>query len=383
MILLLIHASQFSYQVKEKAIEKAEEPEVRELSLENVLVVFTSVEKGDDDSTVEKAKESIMDVVKRVNATSVVIYPYAHLSQNLAEPSIALVMLRKLHERLREIGLNVSRAPFGWYKSFSLTCYGHPLSELSKRITNETEYQKSKELDVCHKFGFPYSPNASFMKAAIIERLKKLLNAKGVIYGNTEDVPEGYLVVNYVRPTGRLLPCVNEDPKLFCNYRGKGDFGLPETFSDSSNTYVLWTRKHENILRIDLGVLLYYFLLQSKKMNTPSLPLWLSPIHVRVLQIKGNPEAWKIGEEIMKRGLRVQVDDIDDSLGNKIRRAGTDWIPFVVIVGEREIKTGTLTVKIRETGEQRPMKLEELVQAVKAGDDLLLPQNVPLSLKEM
>jgi Ser-tRNA(Thr) hydrolase (EC 3.1.1.-) len=50
MILLLIHASQFSYQVKEKAIEKAEEPEVRELSLENVLVVFTSVEKGDDDS---------------------------------------------------------------------------------------------------------------------------------------------------------------------------------------------------------------------------------------------------------------------------------------------------------------------------------------------
>jgi len=55
-------------------------------------------------------------------------------------------------------------------------------------------------------------------------------------------------------------------------------------------------------------------------MNTPSLPLWLSPIHVRVLQIKGNPEAWKIGEEIMKRGLRVQVDDIDDSLGNKIRR---------------------------------------------------------------
>ncbi|MEW5937226.1 MAG: threonine--tRNA ligase, partial [Candidatus Thermoplasmatota archaeon] len=64
----------------------------------------------------------------------VMIYPYAHLSPSLAPPELAVPVLKGMEEHLRSMGLEVHRAPFGWYKSFEIRCKGHPLSELSKEI---------------------------------------------------------------------------------------------------------------------------------------------------------------------------------------------------------------------------------------------------------
>ncbi len=139
MKLLLIHAGEFWYKTKDKALESAEEltesiPEDKE---ENALVTFMSVEEGDPQCTnelEEKVLRDISEVVERIKPSSIVIYPYAHLSGKLAPPEDALRILTFLEGKIREhfSNLRVVRAPFGWYKSFRIYCLGHPLSELSK-----------------------------------------------------------------------------------------------------------------------------------------------------------------------------------------------------------------------------------------------------------
>jgi len=136
--ILLIHARTFEYEAREKAVDSAEELSEgnRTGRAENALVAFVTVEKGDssDPGIAEKAAQEIRDVYTRVGASEIVLYPYAHLSDNLAEPGEALPLLKSIEELLKAQGASVKRAPFGWYKRFTVECYGHPLSELSRTI---------------------------------------------------------------------------------------------------------------------------------------------------------------------------------------------------------------------------------------------------------
>ncbi len=139
---LLIHARKFEYRALEKAIESAEplEPSNASGRFSNVLVVFVTIEKGDGGALKEIVGNFVDDVLKvltSVKADHVVIYPYAHLSRNLADAEESLLVLKELESELAARGVGVSRAPFGWYKEFSLECFGHPLSELSREFRAE------------------------------------------------------------------------------------------------------------------------------------------------------------------------------------------------------------------------------------------------------
>ncbi|HEC72533.1 MAG TPA: threonine--tRNA ligase [Thermoplasmatales archaeon] len=75
------------------------------------------------------------------------LYPYAHLSSNLASPKKAQEILVEIEYKLRNENFNVKRSPFGWYKAFKISCKGHPLSELSREIIpvgEETESLKKE-----------------------------------------------------------------------------------------------------------------------------------------------------------------------------------------------------------------------------------------------
>ncbi|BDZ67305.1 threonine--tRNA ligase [Methanobacterium ferruginis] len=142
MRILLIHSDHLKYQTKSKTriAEKIDE-EKKKGEYENALVVFTAVEKEDEkdsEATVENAVKEIVDVAGKVKAENIVIYPYAHLSSSLGSPKVAKEILSNMETKLAEMETPVSRVPFGWYKSFEVSCKGHPLSELSRSITPES-----------------------------------------------------------------------------------------------------------------------------------------------------------------------------------------------------------------------------------------------------
>ncbi len=135
MKILLLHSDYIEYEVKKKT-KFAEPFEGKGERVDEALVVFVSVEKGDTEETALKAVDEIRDVAGKVNADRVVLYPYAHLSSDLADAGTAVNLLKFMEERLSD-DFEVHRSPFGWYKAFKISCKGHPLSELSREIKGE------------------------------------------------------------------------------------------------------------------------------------------------------------------------------------------------------------------------------------------------------
>ncbi|MDZ4226533.1 MAG: threonine--tRNA ligase, partial [Candidatus Pacearchaeota archaeon] len=106
------------------------------------LVVLTAIEKGDavKDSVNELVK-NIKDIASQVKTKNIVLYPYAHLSSNLAAPDVAEEILKEAEKALKKTFKTI-RAPFGYYKEFELKVKGHPLSELSREIRIVGESQE-------------------------------------------------------------------------------------------------------------------------------------------------------------------------------------------------------------------------------------------------
>ncbi len=162
MKLLLIHADYMEYEVKEKT-KFAEDYKGTGDRLEEVLVAFVSVEKGDNEEVAKKAVEEIKDVAEKVGSKRILIYPYAHLSPNLADPETAINILKILESEIKDF--EVKRAPFGWYKSFKISCKGHPLSELSREIKAEEEVTKAlKDEKEIVSYWFILKPDGELVK---------------------------------------------------------------------------------------------------------------------------------------------------------------------------------------------------------------------------
>ncbi len=144
MKILLVHADYIEFITKEKALRQAiDEP--RSGRMEECLVAFTAVESGDEgiSDISEKLVKEIVAVADQVKTRRIVLYPYAHLSKSLSTPGFALDVL-KTAEQLLEKEYEVLRAPFGWYKAFTIKAKGHPLSELSREITSEAAEKPKK-----------------------------------------------------------------------------------------------------------------------------------------------------------------------------------------------------------------------------------------------
>ncbi len=92
----------------------------------------------------------------------------------------------------------------------------------------------------------------------------------------------------------------------------------------------------------------------------PMFPVWLSPTQVRVVPVAEDqlPRAREVADAFA--GFRVDLDDTSDTLGKKVRRAEKEWIPYVAVVGRREAEAGTVNVRVRRSGEQVEMSVDEL-----------------------
>ncbi|WP_019262676.1 threonine--tRNA ligase [Methanobrevibacter smithii] len=149
MRILLIHSDYLNYNVKNKTpVAEEIEDAKKQGAFDESLVVFTAVEKDDENNPQGIVKNLVKEVIKtndQVKAENIVLYPYAHLSSSLSSPKVAVQVLKDAEEALDAEGLNVKRVPFGWYKAFEISCKGHPLSELSRTITAEGEDEEEVE----------------------------------------------------------------------------------------------------------------------------------------------------------------------------------------------------------------------------------------------
>ena len=90
-------------------------------------------------------------------------------------------------------------------------------------------------------------------------------------------------------------------------------------------------------------------------------PLWLSPLQVKVLTLPGLDEAYaeNVYNVLRENKVRVELDNRNEKIGYKIRQARQeDRVPYMVIIGAKEIETGTISVRDRETDQTENMTLE-------------------------
>lgn len=127
--ILQLHSNFIEYEVIEKEVAIAEEYEKEKQRLEELAVLFTCIEEGDDEDVARRAIKETKSSLDKLKVNRILIYPYAHLSNALAKPADALKIIKAMEKRAKEMGIETYRTPFGWCKKFSISIKGHPLAE--------------------------------------------------------------------------------------------------------------------------------------------------------------------------------------------------------------------------------------------------------------
>ena len=145
MRILQLHCDSIEYTPTKKEIKSAEENiDTDTKRLEELVVAFVAIEKDDDSSVAQDAISQVKNSMEKIGCKKLLLYPYAHLSSNLASPSTAISLLKEMEESASD--LDVSHSPFGWTKSYKIQVKGHPLAESSKVITKQdTNGAKAEE----------------------------------------------------------------------------------------------------------------------------------------------------------------------------------------------------------------------------------------------
>lgn len=584
MKLLFIHSNHLEFETTEAIGDIAETDGVpHDGKIEECVTAFISVERDDSESvagTVENAADELRDVAAQLGTNRIVLYPYAHLSEDLAAPEVATDVLQRLEAALAE-EFDVLRAPFGWYKSFEISCKGHPLSELSRHVSGHREERESNERQpsdwrLMNPDGSLHDPIASkadlgddmraFIESEVEDKVAskgeepphlRIMREKGFVdyddlsdVGNLRYYPRGKLirdqlmryvtdlVVDYggmpvetpimydlgARPIRehaekfgerqyrfesgdrrmmlRFAACfgqfsimrdmhisINDLPlriyemstysfrreqrgevtglkrqraftmpdmhtaardadqareellrqaklalqtgvDLGLNYEAV--FRMTKAFYEDNERWVkavvseldkpvlvelLPERHHYWSAKIDFAAIdglgrpienptvqidvesaerfdieytdgakthhppiLHYspsggiervmaaLLEKAATMETPRLPVWLSPTQVRFIPV--SDEHGQHCDELIDRlgeaAIRADIDDRDESVGKRIARAETDWVPYYAVVGDREQSSEEYGVNIRSQGEERTMTLDELRNTVRS-----------------
>jgi threonyl-tRNA synthetase len=132
MKILQLHSDFIEYEPIKKEIGIAEETEKKLKRLEDLVVLFTAIEKDDDENVIRQAIDEVKSSLNVIKANKILIYPYAHLSSNLANPNLAFKLIKEMESYAKKLKIETYRAPFGWNKKFHIQIKGHPLAEQSK-----------------------------------------------------------------------------------------------------------------------------------------------------------------------------------------------------------------------------------------------------------
>ena len=96
-------------------------------------------------------------------------------------------------------------------------------------------------------------------------------------------------------------------------------------------------------------------------------PLWLAPVQVKILSIseKFNDYAKSVYDELKANGYRAVLDDRNEKIGKKIREAQVEKVEYMLIIGEEEASTKTVTIRHRDLGDQGKVSLEDFMARIR------------------
>ncbi len=149
------------------------------------------------------------------------------------------------------------------------------------------------------------------------------------------------------------------------------DMNLPERFD---LTYVgADNEKHRPVMihRVVFGSIERFIGILTEHF-AGAFPLWLAPVQMRVTAIRGeiNGYAAEVKEKLAAAGFRVELDDRNEKIGYKIREAQLQKIPYVLVVGDREMENGTVSVRSRkEENKAIVMPVDEFIAMAKKEND--------------
>jgi len=94
------------------------------------------------------------------------------------------------------------------------------------------------------------------------------------------------------------------------------------------------------------------------------LPFWIAPVQIKVLPIADTqlPYTKQVAELLTNQGLRVELDESSDPLQGKIKSAQLEKIPWMLIIGQKEVDTGTITLRHRDGSQQMGLTIEQLLK---------------------
>nr|WP_283245404.1 threonine--tRNA ligase [Congzhengia minquanensis] len=137
------------------------------------------------------------------------------------------------------------------------------------------------------------------------------------------------------------------------------NFGMEYTDSDG-------TKKHPYIIhRTSIGCYERTLALLIEK-YAGAFPTWLAPVQVKLLPITDGQKEYarEFALELQKSGIRFEVDDRNEKIGYKIREAQLEKVPYMLIIGEKETETGSVSVRSRKDGDLGQMKKAEFIEKI-------------------
>jgi threonyl-tRNA synthetase len=139
------------------------------------------------------------------------------------------------------------------------------------------------------------------------------------------------------------------------------DFNLPERFDLSfvnekgeKERPVVIHRAISGALERFMGVMIEHY--------AGNFPVWLSPVQIKIIPVRENHNdyAKKIADELKAINVRVDFDNSDEGMGKKIRAGKVNKVPYMLVVGDKEVESGELALEVRDGGKQEKITLEKL-----------------------
>lgn len=223
--------------------------------------------------------------------------------------------------------------------------------------------------DMMKVFGFDYEINLSTRPEKYVGTKEDWEHATGALSdalkskGETYKIDEGAGVFYGPKIDIKLKDAIGrlwQGPTIQVDFQNPERFDLKYTGEDGKE------HRPAMIHRVVLGSM-ERFIGALIEHYAGAFPLWLSPVQVQILPIADRhlDYAKKVRDGLFDDGVRVEVDDRREKIGLKIRDAETQKTPYMMIIGDKEIGSNTVSLRARGRGDLGSVKLEEFMSSIK------------------